>query len=281
MSEQPRSSSAKRGSANRIFREPLVHFLLAGAAIFAFFAWRPEPGDPASRTIHLTRSDQARLSVNFAEIMGRPPSDAELKALVDRWVREEVLYREALRLGLDDGDAVIRKRLAQKMDVIAASAADTDIADTATLQAWLRRHPGRFAQDVKLTFDQLYFTSRGRAVVAKTLLGGGADWTKVGDAISLPARFDGASRGAVAGEMGNEFERALESLKPGAEWQGPLESALGWHLVRLRAKEPGVLPPLTAIRGRVEDDWRAETGRARQDAAYRALREAYTVKIDR
>jgi peptidyl-prolyl cis-trans isomerase C len=277
VSDDPRSRSAFK----RLLREPLIHFLLAGAAIFAFFAWRPDPGDPASRTIHLTRGDQARLSVNFAEAMGRPPTDAELKALIERWVREEVLYREALRLGLDEGDAVIRKRLAQKMDVIAASAADAETPDTATLEAWLRRHPDRFAQDVKLTFDQLYFTSRGRAVVARTLLGGGADWTKVGDPISLPARFEGASRGAVANEMGDEFERALERLEPGDVWQGPIEGALGWHLVRLRAKESGVLPPLAAIRGRVEDDWRAETGRARQDAAYRALREAYTVKIDR
>ena len=258
-----------------------MHFLVAGAAIFAFFAWQPEPGDPASRTIHLTRADQARLSVNFAEVMGRPPTDAELKALIERWVREEVLYREALRLGLDEGDAVIRKRLAQKMDVIAASAADTETPSNEALQTWLNSHPERFAQDVKLTFDQLYFTSRARAAVARTLLGGGADWTKLGDPISLPARFDGASRSVVAAEMGDEFERALENLKPGAEWQGPLESALGWHLVRLRAKEPGVVPPLAAIRGRVEDDWRAETGRTRQDAAYRALREAYTVKIDR
>jgi hypothetical protein len=258
-----------------------VHFLLAGAAIFAFFAWNPEPDDPGSRTIHLTRADQARLSVNFAEVMGRPPTDAELKALIERWVREEVLYREALRLGLDEGDAVIRKRLAQKMDVIAASAADAETPSNEALQEWLNAHPERFAQDVKLTFDQLYFTSRGRAVVAKTLLAGGADWTKVGDAISLPARFDAATRSIVAAEMGDEFERALENLKLGPEWQGPLESALGWHLVRLRAKEPGVVPPLAAIRGRVEDDWRAGTGRARQDAAYRALREAYTVKIDR
>lgn len=282
MNSDTRLSSAKRGTGlRRLLYEPLVHFLLAGAAIFAFFALNPEPDDPASRTINLTRADQARLSVNFAEVMGRPPTEAELGALIDRWVREEVLYREALRLGLDDGDAVIRKRLAQKMDIIAASAAEAQTPDTATLAQWRRAHPDRFAQDVKLTFDQLYFTSRSRAVVAKTLLGGGADWTKVGDALSLPARFEGADRGVIAREMGEEFGRALEQLAPGPTWQGPLESAFGWHLVRLRAKEPGVLPPLAAIRARVEDDWRAEAGRARQDGAYRALRDAYTVKIDR
>jgi hypothetical protein len=263
----------------RWLREPLVHFLAAGLAIFAVLSWRVQPDDPASRVIELSREDQARLSVNFAEVMGRPPTQRELDALTQRWVREEVLYREALRLGLEEGDAVVRKRLAQKMDVIAASAADAEKPGDATLMQWLRSHPDRFAQDMQLTFDQLYFTARSRAVVAKTLLEGGADWTKVGDPISLPAHFNAAGRKTVSDEMGPEFAAALEDLEPAKEWRGPIESALGWHLVRLSAKEPGVLPPLSAIRARVEDDWRAETGRARQDAAYRTLREAYTVRI--
>jgi peptidyl-prolyl cis-trans isomerase C len=259
----------------------LVHFLVAGAAIFAVLSLRVAPDDPASRTIHLTRDDQARLSVNYAEIMGRPPTRAELGALVDTWVREEVLYREALRLGLDEGDPVIRKRLAQKMDVIAASAADAEVPDDATLAKWLQDHPDRFAQDLALTFDQLYFTTRGRAVVARTLLDGGANWTRVGDAISLPAHFEAASRTTVSDELGPDFAAALDGLAPDKEWRGPIESALGWHLVRLTAKQPGVLPPLATIRARVEDDWRAETGRLRQDRAYRTLRDAYTIKIDR
>jgi hypothetical protein len=244
-------------------------------------SWHTPPDDPASRRIHLSREDQARLSVNFSEIMGRPPTQAELNALVNRWVREEVLYREALRLGLDDGDAVIRKRLAQKMDVLAASAADAETPDTSTLQAWLQAHPDRFAADMKLTFDQLYFTTRSRAVVARTLLTGGANWTKVGDPVSLPAHFEGAGRKTVSDEIGADFAHALEGMAPGRDWQGPVESALGWHLVRLTAKEPGVLPPLASIRARVEDDWRAETGRARQDAAYKELRDSYSVRIDR
>jgi len=264
----------------RWVREPLVHFLLAGAAIFLVLSQQDAPADPTSRSIHLTREDQARLSVNFAEVMGRPPTGAELDAVINRWIREEVLYREALRLGLDEGDAVVRKRLAQKMDVLAASAADAEAPADQALERWLNNHPERFAQDLKITFDQLYFTSRGRAVIAKTLLGGGADWTKVGDPVSLPAHFEAAGRTVVASEMGDEFARALERLMPGKEWQGPVESALGWHLVRLSGREPGTLPPLAAIRQRVEDDWRAETGRARQDAAYRELRRAYTVQID-
>lgn len=265
----------------RWLREPLVHFLLVGAAIFAVFGWRAGPDDPASRTIRLTLEDQARLSAGFAAIMGRPPTDAELDGVIANWVRDEVLYREALRLGLDDGDTVIRKRLAQKMDTIAASAADTEQPDDATLEKWLRDHPERFTQDMTLTFDQLYFTSRSRAVVARTLLQGGADWTRVGDPISLPARFTESAQTVVANELGDEFARAVSTLPIDAGWQGPVKGALGWHLVRLTDREPGTLPPLEAIRERVEGDWRAETARTRTDAAYKVLRDAYTVKIAR
>lgn len=277
MSDPPRPWGV---TIRRLLREPLVHFLIAGAAIFAVLGWRSEPADPSSRTIHLTREDQARLSVNFAQVMGRPPTETELDAVIERWLREEVLYREALRLGLDDGDAVVRKRLAQKMEIIAASAADAEKPNDETLDKWLKTHPERFAQDMKLTFDHLYFTSRSRAVVAKTLLGGGADWTRLGDPASLPASFQGASRAVVASELGDDFAQALGRIAVVKEWQGPLESAFGWHLVRLTKRDPGVLPPLAAIRQRVEDDWRAETARVRQDRAYRELRRAYSVRID-
>ena len=241
--------------------------------------WQGGRGDPASRVIELTREDQARLSANFAAVMGRPPTDAELDGVITNWVREEVLYREALRLGLDDGDAVIRKRLAQKMDTIAASAADAERPDDATLRAWLRAHPERFVEDMRVTFDQLYFTTRGRAVVARTLLKGGADWTRVGDAVSLPASFNGSARSVVASELGDDFANEVARRPVGPEWQGPVESALGWHLVRIAKREPGTLPALEAIRERVEGDWRAATARTRSDAAYKVLRDAYTVKV--
>ncbi|TCJ39762.1 peptidyl-prolyl cis-trans isomerase [Parafrankia sp. BMG5.11] len=259
----------------------LVLVLLAGAAILAARSWRAAPGDHSSRSIHLTRSDQAQLSREFADVTGRPPTQAELDTLISRRVREEVLYREALRRGLDKGDPVMRKRLAQKMDAIAASAAGTGTIDDATLNGWLQAHPDRFAQEMKLTFDQLYFTSRSRAVVARTLLEGGANWTRVGDAISLPAHFNGASRQTVSDELDQEFAHALEGLAPGDAWHGPVEGALGWHLVRLTAKQPGVIPPLAAIRSRVEDDWRAAMGRRQQDESYRALRDDYRIRIDR
>lgn len=275
-SETPRSSSAKRFA-----REPLVHFLLGGLAIFAFFAWRGEPADPASRTIRLTQGDQAQLALGFEQTMARPPTRAELDALTQRWVRDEVLYREALRLGLDADDPVIRRRLAQKMNVIAASAADAEQPTDAELQRWLEAHPDRFARDTALTFDQLYFGSEGTARSALGRLAAGGEWREAGEAVGLPQTSTGASRRAVADQFGEDFARALEAMPTGETWQGPVATPLGWHLVRLRARKPGALPPLAQVRRRVEDDWRAETERKREEAAYRLLRGAYTVDVER
>lgn len=268
-------------SLRRWVREPLVHFVLGGVAIFVLFALRGEPADPASRTIRIGPAEQAQLALGFERMMARPPSDAELDALTSRWIRDEVLYREALRLGLDADDPVIRRRLAQKMDVIAASAVDAERSSDAVLTEWLRAHPDRFTPDAALSFDQLYFVDAAAARAALERLRDGADWRGEGQAVSLPRTLAAAPRTEVASQFGGELVRALENLSPGPAWRGPVETPLGYHLVRLRERKRGALPPLAEIRQRVEDDWRAETERARKDAAYRVLREAYTIEIAR
>lgn len=261
-------------------REPLVHFLLGGLAIYALFAWRGEPPDPASRTIHVSQEDQAQLALGFEQMMDRPPTQAELDQLTDRWVHDEVLYREALRLGLDQQDPVVRRRLAQKMDVIAASAADAELPSDAALQKWLEAHPDRFTPGTALYFDQLYFGDEAQAKAALARLSSGADWRQLGEPSSLPRSSDAALASAVAEQFGDGFAHALETFRPGDTWHGPIESPLGWHLVRLRDRKAGSLPPLSKVRGPVTDDWRAQTEHEREEAAYKLLRGAYTVKVE-
>lgn len=261
-------------------REPLVHFLLGGLAVYALFAWRGDLPDPASRTIRVTQEGEAQLALGFEQMMGRPPTNAELDQLVDRWVHDEVLYREALRLGLDQEDPVVRRRLAQKMDVIAASAADAELPSDAVLQKWLAAHPDRFTPDTALYFDQLYFTDEAQAKAALAKLKAGADWRNLGDPVSLPRSLDAALATAVANQFGDAFAHALETMTPGSAWRGPIVTPLGWHLVRLRDRNAGSLPSLAQVRERVTDDWRAQTERQRQAAGYKLLRDAYTVKVD-
>jgi hypothetical protein len=262
-------------------KEPLFHFLLGGLAIYAVFAWMGDPPDPASRSIRVSQEDQAQLALGFEQMMDRPPTQAELDQLIDRWVHDEVLYREALRLGLDQNDPVIRRRLAQKMDIIAASAADAEQPSDAVLQKWLEAHPDRFTPDTALYFDQLYFGEEAGARAALARLKAGADWRILGEPVSLPRSLDAALATAVAEQFGDTFARALETFRPGDAWHGPIESPLGWHLVRLRDRKVGALPPLAKVRERVVEDWRAQTERQREDAGFKLLRDAYSVKIDK
>ncbi|UIP06862.1 peptidyl-prolyl cis-trans isomerase [Erythrobacter sp. SDW2] len=262
-----------------VLREPLVHFLIGGALIFAFFAWRGEEADPASRVIDVTREVQAQIALDYERSMQRPPTDAELAALTERWVREEVLYREALRLGFDAGDPVVRRRLAKKMDFLATSSAEAAEPSEAELEQWYRTNAARYASDLRLSFDQVYFAARPDA--GAVLPGLRRDWQGAGEPASLPDSVEAREKAQVAAQFGADFASKLVSMTPDGRWQGPIASGVGWHFVRLRKMEPGRVPELAASRQRVIEDWRLATAREREEAAYRLLREAYTVKIEK
>lgn len=260
-------------------KEPLVHFLIGGALIYLLYAWRGEPVDPASRTIELSREDQAQIALGFEQMMGRAPTDAELDGQIERFVREEVLYREALRLGLDDGDAVVRRRLAKKMDLLAAAQAETAQPSDEALQEWYDAHPERFAAETRYWLDQVYAEDEASARNLAAQLQGGADPAGLGDAISLPPSLSEAPRKDVLDRFGERFLAELDALEPNESWQGPVPSGFGWHVVRLHQREVGEVPPLTEVREQVANDWRSATIEARKERGYAILRDAYTIEI--
>ncbi|WP_284126449.1 peptidylprolyl isomerase [Parerythrobacter aestuarii] len=268
-----------RAIAQQALREPLVHFLLGGLLIFAFFAWKGEPADPASRVIDVDRATQAQIALTFERTMQRPPTDQELDGLIGQYVREEVLYREALRLGLDTDDPVVRRRLAKKMDFLAASSAEAVEPGEAVLADWYRANAARYAGDTRLSFDQVYFASRPEARIVLPKLRD--DWRAAGEPASLPASMEGRELRAVAAQFGDAFARELAAMAADGEWRGPVASGVGWHFVRLRTLTPGTIPPLEQVRSRVVEDWREETAKAREEEAFGLLRDAYTVKIAR
>ncbi|MDN3646583.1 peptidylprolyl isomerase [Pontixanthobacter aestiaquae] len=262
-------------------REPLVHFLLLGIALFLFFAWKGEPVDPASRTIAISQEDRARIALTWERTMQRPPTDAELDTLTETWLREEILYREALRLGLDRDDAVVRKRLANKMDFLASSIAETAQPSDQTLRDWLEAHPQRFADDTTYSFDQLYFAGKSDAAAALERVRDDGDWSGLGQVIDLPATREGVSSQAVEKQFGIAFFEALQTIEDTGEWSGPVASGFGWHLVRLRDRAVGTVPAFEDIRDRVENDWRLATLERRKQDAYQLLRDAYEVTVEK
>ncbi|MFN2099699.1 peptidyl-prolyl cis-trans isomerase [Altererythrobacter sp. MF3-039] len=262
-------------------REPLVQFLFGGALLFVFFAWRGEPADPASRDIEVSRDDQAQLAVRFEALMRRPPTDAELDNLIEQYLREEILYREALRLGLDQDDPVVRRRLSQKMDEIAGARAETAPVTDAMLQEWIEAHPERFAADATYSFDQLWFSEGDEAALVLAQLTDDENWQGLGGEISLPASLENASFTDIENRFGQAFSTSLNDFSVSPKWYGPVSSGFGWHLVRVRKKQIGEVPELADIRSDVENDWRSSTIADRKKQAYELLREAYDIDIER
>jgi hypothetical protein len=230
------------------------------------------------------------LATGFAKTWQRPPTEAELKGLIDDWVREEIATREAMALGLDRDDTVIRRRLRQKLEFVSDDiAAQTEPTD-ADLNAYLKAHPESFRVEPRFTFSQLYLDpakhganlARDTARVLAQLKQAGrkADVSALGDSFLLEHTFQSAPSSEVGKQFGEAFAAALGGLSPG-EWQGPVESGYGMHLVLVSERTEARLPGLADVRDVVRREW-ANARRLEGNAKfYQELLKRYAVSIER
>lgn len=256
-----------------------MYFLLAGAALFILT--RTLGGDDA-RHIVVSEAERARLSAQWQTQMGRPPTDNELSALVEQWIREEIYYREAIAMGLDQDDVIIRRRLAQKLTFLTEDLATADAPSRKTLQAFYEAHLDRYQEPERWTFSHRYFSGERReqpqaeARAALQALAEGA--APAGDAFMLQQDYVGRSQREIAELFGREFAADLAEL-PAGGWQGPVRSAYGWHLVRMDDRQPPRQLAFQEVADRVAADYRQEARREANEAYYRSLRARY--EIDR
>jgi hypothetical protein len=270
-------------------REPLVHFLLLGALLFALDAWlRPAAATRAPTEIVVSEARIQAIVQNFTRTWQRPPTRDELDGLIESFVREEVMVREALALGLDRDDAIIRRRLQQKVEFVSEQGAALARPTDDELRAYLAAHPDAFAVEPRITFEQITLDPARRADSAgdaRRLLeqlnrpGSRADASSLGDRLLLlEPRYAGAPQREVARLFGADFAAALVQ-QPVGRWVGPVKSGYGLHLVRVDALEPGGAPALDDVRPLVE---RELTNARRQELAkalYDRLRAKYTVTV--
>ncbi|MDX1500997.1 MAG: peptidylprolyl isomerase [Thermoanaerobaculia bacterium] len=270
-------------------REPLVHFLLLGGGLFLLFHLVADPGERGSNDTVLVEAARVEtLAAEFERAWGRPPTREELDALVEDHVREEIALREALAMGLDRDDEVVRRRLTQRLELLAAEPAAAVEPDDGELAAFLAEHPERFRLDGRMSFEHLFFhpirRGPGAADDARRLLNRlrageePGDLGALGDPLSLPTTYRGAPSRKVAERFGEEFVEELGGL-PLGEWAGPVESVHGLHLVRLLDREEGRLPTLEEVRDEVAREWGAMRREQVVDAYYRELRRRYEVEV--
>jgi hypothetical protein len=269
----------------RLAREPLVHFALLGAAVFAIDrALAPEAAPRASgdeaeaslRQIVIEPSFVDALARQHVERTGRPPTAEQTRGLVADFVREEALYREARALGLDGGDLIVRRRLVQKMEFLVESTTDVPEPTDTDLQAHLAANTERFRQPARTSFAHVFFSrdrrgERTRDDAARALPAhrAGAGSAERGDPFLLGADFAARARRDLEGTFGTSFATALDAA-PIDVWSEPIESAYGSHLVRVTARTVERVPPLAEIRDAVAASWRAE---AREHATAAAIDE--------
>lgn len=246
-------------------REPLVHFLAIGAGFFLLWYFLGDRVNPQPQRILITPGHVERLAQHWTKTHLRPPSAEELAGLVEQEIDEEILYREAVAMGLDRDDLVIRRRLAVKMEFLTEDVAAVAIPTDEQLQTFLIQHPEKFSVEALTTFAQVYLnrSQRGAGASAEaerllTLLNdkAGPDWQTLGDPLPVPNQYEAAPEAEVTRLFGREFPKKLAGL-PVGRWSGPVESGYGLHLVLVRKRTSGRAPPLNEVRDAVLSEWRA------------------------
>ena len=255
-------------------------FLLAGALLFVLDPGR-RGGEDRYR-IDVGESEVARLGALWQTQTGAEATDAELRNLIESWLREEIYYREAVRLSLDRDDTIVRRRLVQKLRFLTEAETTADPTE-AGLRAWFEAHRADYRFPDRYSFDHVYVSparhddAAGEAARVLRQLEAGVNWRSLGDPFMLNSSYAERSRPEIRALFGGGFADALPTRVAG-EWTGPIESAYGVHLVRLLALERSHPPPFEAVRERVREDYLEAHADDADEAYYQALRERYDVR---
>jgi hypothetical protein len=268
-----------------------VQFLLIGTVLFlGYQALHPSPeaGTPSTR-IELTEDDLRQMSVAWLA-QGRPaPTTEQMRSLVDMRVREEILFREALALGLDKGDTIVRRRLAQKMDFLFEDVSALREPTREELKAWFEKLSERFALPPRASFQHLYFSpdrrgARAREDAARALdkLRGkparAQEGAALADRFMFQDYYGDRSFEELAKLFGPRFAQALLEQQPGS-WQGPIESGYGWHLVWVESLTPSRVPAFEEVQAEAKTEWIADQRAETRRRAYEAIRARYEVVL--
>jgi peptidyl-prolyl cis-trans isomerase C len=272
----------------KLLKEPLLHFLILGGLIFALNTWRDaaRPAKIESTHIEVTAAVIERLRAGYERQFGQAPDETELRRLVSAHIREEVLCREALALGLDRDDTIVRRRLAQKMEFLTDDLLDVADPDDATLQKFLTQNWGRYAKPARVSFQQVYFSREKRGMDAETAardalnaLEKGASEEAMGDAFLHGFEFAEREHDELIALFGPEFAKGL-AAEPVGRWRGPVPSSYGVHLVYILERRAPQPVALGEVRAELIRDFNEERRRTANREVFEKLRERYQVAVD-
>ncbi|MFA0811308.1 peptidyl-prolyl cis-trans isomerase [Microbulbifer epialgicus] len=264
-----------------LIKEPLLHIVIIGCLLFVLDTLVQEETINRNKIV-INEGRIEHLSAVFERRWQRPPSVAEMRQLVENYVREEILYREAQILGLDRNDTVIRRRLRMKMELATRDVVDTLTPSEYTLQQYLEQHKHKYQRPAQFSFRQLHFQTSNRPEdLAEALqqLNQGTAENLEGDSSLLPERMTNEVSRRINQVFGAHFSSQLTKA-PTGHWAGPLESAYGKHLVFIEDYQPARAAQLSEVRGQVLRDWQIQERETRLEHQYQQYRNNYTVLIE-
>lgn len=274
-------------------RQPLVHFVVLGLAVAAAVGWLwDRDDDRADTTIRVSAADISRMEAEWQARWNRAPTTAELDGLIKARIREEVLYREALAIGLDEDDVIIRRVLGQKLERMVKDLVELSLAPAdEDLEAYFAEHAERYRRPSLITFTHVFvdpdkreeqtipdaeeILERLRSLERPTE---GIDG--LGDRFMLQAYYPEKDEQRIASLFGRPFARSLFELPPGA-WHGPVLSGYGTHLVYVVDRTESPLPDLGEVRNRVTQDWIDDNREQITDRYYADLLARYEAIVER
>jgi hypothetical protein len=282
---------ASGSSLKRWLQEPLVHFLVIGLVLFVVYRLlNPVATQSNSFRIALTEDDLGQLDISWRAQWQRPPTPEEMHGLIESRVREEILYREALALGLDQGDTIVKRRLAQKMEFLAEDVSAVRDPQPGELEAWFLKNSSRFTLPGGITFHHVYFspdkrdqrTREDAARALKALSGKPAsapEAASLGDRFSFQDYYSDRSPDQVASVFGTKFAEAIFKLTSGS-WQGPVESGLGWHVLWIDSLAPGRVPAFEEMEpSQVKSEWMTDQRGESKRNAFEAIKARYQIVL--
>ena len=270
----------------KLMREPITQFILIGLALVAInHLWTSYQGEQG-RTITVSSAEIERLEKIWANTAGRLPTGEDRQMIIDQFVQEEVLVREAERLGLGFEDAIIRRRLAQKMDFLVSEEAKPEDPSDSELRAWFDDNRDQFAASERRSFNHIYFSPERHGDAIETAAGKalnnlktGADWQTLGDPFIQKRTYVTLPQSEVTRLFGNDFSNNIFKLKPG-QWSTPIGSAFGLHLVKIETVDDAAEASFEPIKAEVLVAWQDQQAADSRRAAVEKLVDGYDVVVE-
>ena len=273
-----------------LLKEPLLHFLILGLALFVIFEQVSDYGYSEAGQVEqivVTEGRVQALVLGFEKVWQRPPTQQELDGLIEGFIREEVLYREALAMGLDRDDPIVRRRMRQKIVFLSEDLVGLEEPDDDTLQAFLNANAETYREQSRFSFRQVYINTNRRGQAAESdaiellayLRSQESDATTAGDSLMLKHLYTNETEREIERSLGRQFLQALRET-PVGNWQGPIVSGFGLHLVNISERSDGRIPDLESVRDAVFRDWSFEMRKEANKAFYESLRKRYEVTVE-